>query len=174
MTAASHRNKPPGLGERRQFCSPPPLDDGSLAHPLQAKGTCMSEHTLTLQGGCHTGDPGAATHGVPNRHDRRTDTQPRNALSCPWEFGGSLDVVNVHLLAAGTALVTAVRVAVLVELEATVAVLATAEVVRLVDLGGLGELSVCLERAGLVCCVLEAARGITSVSLGLSGKCGGW
>lgn len=89
-----------------------------------------------------------------------------NALSLPrsWEFL-PLDVVDVDLLAAGTALVAAVRVAVLVELEAAVAVLATAEVVRLVDLGGLGELSVCLERAGLVGCVLETTRCVDTGQL---------
>lgn len=107
--------------------------------------------------------PGAATPGKSRGRNSRHGPERLKAAKRPfflsWSWWGenSLDVVDVHLLAAGAALIAAVRVAVLVELEAAVAVLAAAEVVRLVDLGGLGELAVGLERAGLVGCVLEAA-----------------
>lgn len=67
-----------------------------------------------------------------------------------------LDVVDVDLLAAGTTLLAALRVTVLVELEAAVAVLIASERVGLVDLGGLGQLAVGLQGSGLVGCVLEA------------------
>jgi hypothetical protein len=59
--------------------------------------------------------------------------------------GRHLDVIDGNLLgtATSTALV-ALTVAVLVELKAAVAVLAAAERVSLVDLGGVGKLAVCL------------------------------
>lgn len=64
-----------------------------------------------------------------------------------------LDVVNVDLL-----LVTGIRLIVrisIAELEVSLAILALAETIGLVDLGVLGQLAVRLERAGLVGRVLE-------------------
>ena len=68
-----------------------------------------------------------------------------------------LNVVNLDLLAAGgaTLLLGAVAVAVLVELEAVVAIALGAAKIRLVDLGGLGKLTIGLERTSLVGVVLE-------------------
>ena len=60
--------------------------------------------------------------------------------------GGYLDIVDLDLLGGGAALL--VRVAVLVELEAAVAILVGAEGVGLVDLGGVGELAVRLAVRG--------------------------
>ena len=70
-----------------------------------------------------------------------------------------LNVVNLDLLAAGASgtalLLRAFAVAILVELEAVVAIALGAAKIRLVDLGGLGKLTVGLERSGLVGVVLE-------------------
>ncbi|KAL2275438.1 hypothetical protein FJTKL_02053 [Diaporthe vaccinii] len=131
---ASGRSMPPPLtprSKREKTVLLPAAARGRFARaPLPAKGTTR----VTFRGAATPEDTGS---------------------QLSW-WGVSLDVVDVHLLAAGTALVAAFRVTVLVELETAVAVLAAAEVVRLVDLGGLGELAVGLERAGLVGCVLEA------------------
>ena len=68
-----------------------------------------------------------------------------------------LDVVNLNVLGATGTAGVAVAVAVLVELEATVAILVGAEGVGLVDLGGVGKLAVGLpvvgERRVLVRCL---------------------
>lgn len=74
-------------------------------------------------------------------------------MLCGWR--AALDVVDVDILAAGSALAVGLGVAVLVELEAAVALVAGAVRVGLVDLGALGQLAVGLEGAGLVGRVLE-------------------
>jgi hypothetical protein len=61
-----------------------------------------------------------------------------------------LNVVDRNLLAGGGAVGLVLGVAVLVELEAAVAVLVAAEGVGLVDLGRVGELAVGFPRGGLV------------------------
>lgn len=71
-----------------------------------------------------------------------------------------LDIVDVHRLAVDSVLAAALRVAVLVELEAAVAILGASEGVGLVDLGRLGELAVGFQGTGLVGCVLEAVMSI--------------
>jgi hypothetical protein len=55
---------------------------------------------------------------------------------------GSLDVVDGNLLAGGGALALLLAIAVLVELEAAVAVFVGAEGIRLVDLGRVGQFAV--------------------------------
>jgi hypothetical protein len=60
-----------------------------------------------------------------------------------------LDVIDGNILATGRAGSLILAVAVLVELEAAVAVLAGAEGVGLVDLGGVGELAVGLPVGGV-------------------------
>lgn len=60
----------------------------------------------------------------------------------PFFFFPFLDVVDRDLLAPARGAVGFVAVAILVELEAAVAVFAGAERVRLVDLGCVGELAV--------------------------------
>lgn len=67
-----------------------------------------------------------------------------------------LNVVNIDLLAAGSSIITTLRVTVLVELESAVAVLLATESICLVDLGCLGELAVGFEGTGFVGGVLEA------------------
>lgn len=66
-----------------------------------------------------------------------------------------LDIVDVDFLAARSSLAIALRVAVLVELEAAVALVVGTIGICFVDLGALGELAVGLEGTGLVCRVLE-------------------
>jgi hypothetical protein len=69
-----------------------------------------------------------------------------------------LNVVDRNLLAAGGAVGLVLGVAVLVELEAAVAVLVAAEGVGLVDLGCVGELAVGFPGGGLV--MLGRGRGV--------------
>lgn len=67
-----------------------------------------------------------------------------------------LDVVDFDFLAAGVAALVVARVGVVVaELEVALAILVGAVGIGLVDLGGLGQLAIGLERTGLIGVVLE-------------------
>lgn len=63
----------------------------------------------------------------------------------------TLDVIDLDLLAASATDGLVVAIAVLVELEATVAILIGSESIRLVDLGSVRELAIGFAGGGLEC-----------------------
>lgn len=70
QAAAASHHKPPGLVERRQFRSPPRLNDGLLAHPFRPKTRLLSEPWRRVRGS----DPW---------HSRRTVTATERSLTLP-------------------------------------------------------------------------------------------
>lgn len=78
----SHHNKPPGLRERRQFCSPPPHDDGSPAHPFRPK-TRLYRHALALSGAATPENPAPQLSWHVRAYKR---TATKTPIFLPWSW----------------------------------------------------------------------------------------